>query len=86
MNDKKTDGESRKQQQPSSGHGGEKSILLQKKGYVTIVLNDGQRLDCKILDYLRYMIYVDCDLGKLAIPKGNVKYYIIEDYNEGGEN
>lgn len=47
--------------------------------YFTIILNDGEALSCKLIQYGMYELLVDTEEhGKLLLPKHSIKFYKLD--------
>ena len=56
---------------------GQTQLSLAK--YFTIVLNDGEELSCKLLQYGMYELLIDTEKhGKLLLPKHSIKFYKLD--------
>ena len=55
---------------------GERSLKQAK--YFDAILNDGETLNCKLLEYGQYDLLVETERGKILLPKHSVKYFVLE--------
>ena len=55
---------------------GERSLKQAK--YFDAILNDGEILSCKLLDYGQYDLLVETEIGRILLPKHSVKYFVLE--------
>ncbi|MFD1673517.1 hypothetical protein [Alicyclobacillus fodiniaquatilis] len=53
-------------------------LALKQAKYFDVVLTDGEIWNCKLLEYGRYDLLVETELGKILIPKHSIKYFIVE--------
>lgn len=53
-------------------------FVLKQTKYFEVVLNDGERWQCKLLDYGQYDLLVETERGKILLPKHSINYFVIE--------
>ncbi len=55
------------------------AFILRPQTSFTVVLQDGEKIACKLLDLGQYDVHVQTEEGQLLIPKHFVKYYILHE-------